>query len=461
MKKTIFILLILIIGLLLFGCIESFQEGFEQGAKDQEPQFIDCGTIKSTSDANGPEVQCLTNLMTVCSPGKAIVDLEKYSIVYLVEGIKETCDFKMETKIGADTLSITTCKVPPLKMLYNKDNLDDYCETITNEENVEKYDGKTEGFSGFRVDYFEISGYENDPNFAQFSTSIVNEGTSFVGVDYRKIFFEKNGKQCKGRIYRTLGVIQSDGNLVKLSPSHVATFSGVIFGEECGLTEPSFEYKVFFDINNIQNGNPAGKVEGTVSGTYLQPSDLYNYYSDKCWIQRINDDYYSALENCTKAFEMGPRNYNVIDDLFVLYKYELVDYYGCIEFGKKAIEAVPNRPDNYYGVGACYQNLEDYNNARSYYQKALDLSPIHELARRGLIATYKFIEKDYEKMHELVDEGLDLNPNSLNMLHLKGIVYYYEKNWAKCKEWLYKAQTIDPNWEQNNKFITYCEEEHW
>ena len=66
-------------------------------------------------------------------------------------------------------------------------------------------------------------------------------------------------------------------------------------------------------------------------------------------------------------------------------EYTHVDNYKeAIKYFNLARNYEPNNPDIYYNIGRSYEKTGNKTKAKEYFEKALKLSPEHELSKKGL-----------------------------------------------------------------------------
>ena len=152
----------------------------------------------------------------------------------------------------------------------------------------------------------------------------------------------------------------------------------------------------------------------------------------------------------------------------------------AIEIYKKLIDYNKNNIDYYSQVANLYWNLEDYEKSKYYYNIVLENNNFKgevyyflgyiankegqfELAKNYLMSAYEcdyisdelfnqfafsFVEtQDYKDMIHILNQGLNFNPNNLNILYYLGIGYYeigfYDKSIQFLKEYLlYNANDL-------------------
>ncbi len=114
----------------------------------------------------------------------------------------------------------------------------------------------------------------------------------------------------------------------------------------------------------------------------LQPNRADIYYKLGVYYTNI-DDINRALESYTKALQINPHDPESLFNLGYLYV-EIREYQEAKEYFSRAILAKQRNYKAYYGRGYTFEVTGDVINARKDYQKALEILPIYEPAKKGL-----------------------------------------------------------------------------
>lgn len=94
-------------------------------------------------------------------------------------------------------------------------------------------------------------------------------------------------------------------------------------------------------------------------------------------------------------------------------------------------------------TGIAYQQLQDLDNARKYYEKAIKLQPMYPEAINNLGTIY-FAKKSYRRAIEQYKKALRIRPDSSSMLSNLGTAYFARKNYDEAAKVYQEAVAIDP-----------------
>ena len=104
------------------------------------------------------------------------------------------------------------------------------------------------------------------------------------------------------------------------------------------------------------------------------------------WAFSLYGKFSEAIEECKIAIELDPNFGNPYNDIGT-YLINLDEYNDAIYWLEKAIEAPDYEPRHYpyFNLGRVYEKKGDWFTARKYYQDALNINPNYELAKTALI----------------------------------------------------------------------------
>lgn len=101
-------------------------------------------------------------------------------------------------------------------------------------------------------------------------------------------------------------------------------------------------------------------------------------YTFMGWTYSLIDQYHKAIDACNKAIELDPDYGNPYNDIGS-YLIELGRWSEAIPWLEKSIAAsryeTPQFP--HMNLGRVYEHLYDYPSALAYYNKALEIAPLH------------------------------------------------------------------------------------
>lgn len=147
-----------------------------------------------------------------------------------------------------------------------------------------------------------------------------------------------------------------------------------------------------------------------------------------------------ALVSVLLAFQAPPAPAPVTPeirgDIMMAYKRyrDAIDFYKT---GADTSAALANK------AGIAYQQLEDLDNARKYYQKAIKLNPKFAQAVNNLGTVY-FTKKSYRRAINEYRRALQLEPDSAAFLSNLGTAYFARNDYKNAFEAYAKAVQIDP-----------------
>lgn len=127
-----------------------------------------------------------------------------------------------------------------------------------------------------------------------------------------------------------------------------------------------------------------GAITSYQKALQLRPNDATILYSVGA-VYQAKEDWDNAIIWYQKAASADPKNTAYGDALSAAqvskvgpmmeegYKKQLAkDYQGAIELYKKGLDSYPNNAAGWTSLGACYQAIDDFSNARNAYQKGYD-----------------------------------------------------------------------------------------
>lgn len=129
------------------------------------------------------------------------------------------------------------------------------------------------------------------------------------------------------------------------------------------------------------------------------------------------------FEQAAKNFEKASGDEENSDALFKLAvsKYNQKDFEGAIALYEKIIAKEPGNVLAYNGLANLYRDQKNYTLAKENYYKAFAAKPTYAVAYSNLgIMLMDTGEKDEAK--KVVDDGLNKNPNSIELKNLKNIL---------------------------------------
>lgn len=208
----------------------------------------------------------------------------------------------------------------------------------------------------------------------------------------------------------------------------------------------NFEWK--YPIHEILKYNSAAPRK-----TIILKNVTLNHYQDK---SKNRTSYNPLLE---LALKENPTDLRCI---YLLARQEIYNknWDKCLELVKKYLEV---NPHSYYiqratmlrYAGRSYRNLDNYNEAKKWYEKAIKTAPN---IRDGYVelAMLEFSQYNYGNTISLLEKALTITENSLNVINeifawddtlycLLSESYIYAKNPTKALEYINIALTMNPD----------------
>ena len=126
----------------------------------------------------------------------------------------------------------------------------------------------------------------------------------------------------------------------------------------------------------------------------------------------------------------------------------------AIEKYKTAFEYCTPDAFTYYNIGECYENLKEYETARTYYKKAVKLAAEMSQAWFGIGVTFEEEDRWYEAIH-YIKKALELDDQNGEYWLALGDCEYRLNNFEESEECYRKVVDFDP--ENEEGWIAYSE----
>jgi tetratricopeptide (TPR) repeat protein len=149
----------------------------------------------------------------------------------------------------------------------------------------------------------------------------------------------------------------------------------------------------------------------------------------------------SLLVSTGWAFQAAPPPHpdvtpEVRGDVMMVYK----RYRDAVDFYKPGAATSASLANK---TGIAYQQLQDLENARKYYEKAIKLQPMYAEAINNLGTVY-FARKSYRRAIEQYKKALRIHPDSSSMLSNLGTAHFARKNYDEAAKAYQEAVALDP-----------------
>ena len=119
------------------------------------------------------------------------------------------------------------------------------------------------------------------------------------------------------------------------------------------------------------------------------------------------------------------------------------DYDDAIACFKRAITLDKTNHLLWYNLGVTYRDAGKLNDAESALKTAYIIAPDND----DVIETYATIclmNKDYDKVKDICEEGLDLNPLFYHLWNILGVVEFQNEEYNEAAEYFEQAVSINP-----------------
>lgn len=176
-----------------------------------------------------------------------------------------------------------------------------------------------------------------------------------------------------------------------------------------------------------------------------------NPYSFTSWYNLGNA--YSKLENYEKAIwaydycilindGFGPVYFNIANSFLAVNKYTkaIENFHICIEMDG-------DDPVGFCYIGECHEQLREYELAKHFYNKSLELAPLLPDAWLGL-GIVKDLEGDTREGLALIQKAAELDPENAGIYHVLAGAHEKLKEFDEAKEFYELSLAIDPSDEE-------------
>ena len=375
------------------------------------------------------------------------------------------------------------------------DNSDEFSEGNLNED-LSKFDAHMKGESfGFidsdrweaLIDHFLING--------QFKNGAICAEEALSQFSYNSLF-----KLRKAQAYSALGRLKEAINIIsEIEQQGESSFEIVLtkasifsqlkdsknaikfFKEGLRLSESDDKDEVYLDLaaeyENIGDYQAAIKVlkeaikvnpnnESAIYEIAFCYDQLGDYESSiKCYSDFIDENpysftswynlgnAYSKLENYEKAIwaydycilindGFGPVYFNIANSFLAVNKYKkaIENFHICIEMDG-------DDPVGFCYIGECHEQLGEYELAKLFYNKSLELAPLLPDAWLGL-GIVKDLEGDTREGLALIQKAAELDPENAGIYHVLAGAHEKLKEFDEATEFYELSLAIDPSDEE-------------
>ena len=187
-----------------------------------------------------------------------------------------------------------------------------------------------------------------------------------------------------------------------------------------------------------------------ITAQLIEAKDDFHFFSDT-WDRELDD-----------IFE-------VQDEISLLIADKIREQTGHFEMADHLVKPQTENITAYeYSLKANFHknkwSAEDAKIAQGFYQKGLELDPLHVESIIGLADVYSFLgmigampfEESWQKCNELIDKTLELDPNNAKAFYQKGhSAFFTDVDYSKALEYGTKAVEQNPNYAEAQQFMSF------
>jgi len=162
------------------------------------------------------------------------------------------------------------------------------------------------------------------------------------------------------------------------------------------------------------------------------------------FIMTSENRFNEAVEYLKKAIKLKPNEPAIYNNLILSLKY--VDRHDeTLELAKKLIQLQPDNANSHQVMGRVLAELGQFEEAKKYFHKAIQINKSYALAYYNLSNINKFTEKDSDficKIENILQESM--TPSNRSLMHFTlGKIYNDIKNWDKAFENYKQGNTLN------------------
>ncbi len=195
------------------------------------------------------------------------------------------------------------------------------------------------------------------------------------------------------------------------------------------ITDYLYWYKKGFCLNAIKKYEEA-KI--ALANSIENKADYVNTYLELGFANtklKLNDD---AIKNFNIAKDMDPTNHIPYNGIAEVYRDNIKDYDNAISWYQKALNTKPDERKACYGMGYCLNSKKQYNDAIPYLQKAIEKEPSYAAAYVELgYSHYKI--KNYSKAEINLNKAISVNSKNDNAHYYLALLYIEQKEKIKAQ----------------------------
>ncbi len=163
--------------------------------------------------------------------------------------------------------------------------------------------------------------------------------------------------------------------------------------------------------------------------------------------QRKQLDEAEELLHQAQEFETSPRETTLIEAGLALLAQNKEDYAQALLHYQRAADISPDFPGIWYSLGQIQYKLEQYEAAEQSFLRATEENPEQLDAYMNLAFIYSDQQHDLAKALEILEEGLEENPDSAELMASLTLLHLENKDLLNAHAYLVDAENTDPELE--------------
>ena len=218
--------------------------------------------------------------------------------------------------------------------------------------------------------------------------------------------------------------------------------------------EPDLNLSSFYIINGMEEE----AIEVCKTAMKKHPTNIYLISNLVLALSNIGS-YEYAIDFLKKLIIKHGDNtlyWKLMGDIF----YEMERYKEAVESYTKAIIKIKKKtPDEYIadiynGIASCYLEMNNYNEALTFFKKSLKQTPKDVYTLLSVAQLYFYRLDNFKEALKYSKQLLELEPENGLVQYLIGLVYLQMDHHEKARWYLYKARKSMPNYEPAHEAIS-------
>ncbi len=162
------------------------------------------------------------------------------------------------------------------------------------------------------------------------------------------------------------------------------TASAISSFQTCVEQDPKYT-KAYIQLGRLNERiNPLFALQYYNNAIQATPSSLEAIYHKSYFLHHIMNRPKQALEGYKLMLEIDPKNYNALFSMGHAYMEKLHKPDSALLFFNQASTLYPSDYKTMHNMGLCYEDLKQFEQAKAFYEKALEIKPDYEKSARRL-----------------------------------------------------------------------------